>query len=164
MGGTKKRHGSILNLTAAEQSRVLARWPATAINRLQSYNFQDRYVRHADYDVRIDPNVSPAQDAQFRLVPGLVGSGTVSFESVNYPGHYLRHYGFDFRLDANDGTATFAADATFRQVAGLANSSWTSFQSYSHPDRYIRHYAYVLRLDPITDAQSRADATFRVTS
>ncbi|MBQ0978634.1 glycoside hydrolase family 43 protein, partial [Micromonospora sp. M61] len=30
MGGTKKRHGSILNLTAAEQTRVLARWPATA--------------------------------------------------------------------------------------------------------------------------------------
>ncbi|MBQ1009492.1 AbfB domain-containing protein, partial [Micromonospora sp. M51] len=76
----------------------------------------------------------------------------------------LRHYGFDFRLEANDGSAAFAADATFRQVAGLANSSWTSFQSYSHPDRYLRHYAYLLRLDPVTDAQSRADATFRVTS
>ncbi|MEU5674294.1 AbfB domain-containing protein, partial [Micromonospora sp. NPDC047753] len=87
-----------------------------------------------------------------------------SIQSVNYPGHYLRHYGYDFRLEANDGTATFAADATFRQVAGLANSSWTSFQSYSHPDRYLRHYAYLLRLDPVPDAQSRADATFRVTS
>ncbi|MEU8327676.1 glycoside hydrolase family 43 protein [Micromonospora sp. NPDC048839] len=164
MGGTKKRHGTILNLTAAEQNRVLARWPVTAVNRIQSYNFQDRYVRHYDYDVRIDPNVSPAQDGQWRVVPGLAGSGTVSIQSVNYPGYYLRHYGFDFRLEANDGTATFAADATFRQVAGLANSSWTSFQSYSHPDRYLRHYSYLLRLDPVTDAQSRADATFRVTS
>lgn len=98
------------------------------------------------------------------MVPGLVGSGTVSIQSVNFPGHYLRHYGFDFRLEANDGTATFAADATFRQVAGLANSSWTSLQSYSHPDRYIRHYNYLLRLDPIPDAQSRADATFRMTN
>ena len=61
MGGTKKRHGWILNLTAAEQTRVLARWPATSVNRLQSYNFQDRYVRHANFDVRIDPNVSPAR-------------------------------------------------------------------------------------------------------
>lgn len=166
MGGTRKRHGSVLNLTAAEQSRVLGRWGAnTPVNRIQSYNYQDRYVRHVNYDVRIDTNVSPAQDAQFRIVPGLASSsGHVSFESVNFPGYYLRHYGFDFRLEANDGTAVFAADATFRQVAGLANSTWTSFQSYSHPDRYLRHSDYLLRLDPITDAQGRSDATFRITT
>ncbi|WP_020524921.1 glycoside hydrolase family 43 protein [Catelliglobosispora koreensis] len=164
MGTNRKRHGSILNLTAAEESRVLAKWGTTTpVNRLQSYNYQDRFVRHANYDVRIDANVSPAQDAQFRLVPGLAGGqGYVSFQSVNYPGYYLRHYGFDFVLAANDGTATFAADATFRQVSGLANSSWASFQSYNYPDRYIRHYAYLLRLDPISDAQGRSDATFRV--
>ncbi|MET9508777.1 glycoside hydrolase family 43 protein [Streptomyces flavidovirens] len=164
MGGTKKRHGSILNLTAAEESRVLARWPNTAINRLQSYNHQDRYVRHSNFEVRIDPNVSPAQDAQFRLRPGLAGSGTVSFESVNFPGHFLRHSDFDFRLAYNDGTTAFAEDATFRRVAGLADSTWSSFQSYSHPDRYIRHYAFQLRLDQITTATGRSDATFRVTS
>jgi hypothetical protein len=166
MGANRKRHGSILNLTAAEESRVLARWGTSApANRIQSYNFPDRYVRHVNLDVRIDANVNPAQDAQFRLVPGLANSsGHVSFESVNYPGYYLRHYGFDFVLAPNDGTATFAADATFRQVAGLANSGWTSFQSYNYPDRHIRHYGYLLRLDPITDATGRNDATFRVTS
>ncbi|MFI6013403.1 glycoside hydrolase family 43 protein [Streptomyces sp. NPDC051243] len=164
MGGTKKRHGSILNLTAAEESRLQARWPATAANRLQSYNYQDRYVRHADFDVRIDPNVSPAEDARFRLRPGLAGSGTVSFESVNFPGHFLRHVGFDFQLAYDDGTTAFAEDATFRRVAGLADSGWSSFQSYNHPDRYLRHYGFRLRLDPITTATGRADATFRVTS
>ncbi|MGW1029017.1 glycoside hydrolase family 43 protein [Streptomyces sp. NPDC002577] len=164
MGGTKKRHGSILNLTAAEESRVLSRWPNTAINRLQSYNYQDRYVRHTNFDVRIDPNVSPAEDAQFRLRAGLAGSGTVSFESVNFPGYFLRHSGFDFQLAYNDGTTQFAEDATFRQVAGLADSGWSSFQSYNYPDRYIRHYAYQLRLDPITTALGRSDATFRVTT
>ncbi|MDQ2585019.1 glycoside hydrolase family 43 protein [Saccharothrix yanglingensis] len=165
LGGTRKRHGSILNLTAAEEGRVLARWGATTpVNRIQSYTHQDRYVRHSNFDVRIDPNVSPVQDSQFRVVPGLAGSGTVSFQSVNHPGHYLRHYGFDFVLAADDGTATFRGDATFRQVAGLASASWASFQSYNHPDRYIRHYSYQLRLDPITDAVGRADATFRVTS
>ncbi|MFC0527751.1 glycoside hydrolase family 43 protein [Phytohabitans kaempferiae] len=166
MGGNRKRHGSILNLTAAEETRVLGRWGSTIpVNRIQSYNYQDRYVRHSNFDVRIDPNVSPAQDAQFRLVPGLAAaSGTVSIESVNFPGYYLRHYGFDFQLAANDGTSTFAGDATFRQVAGLANSSWTSFQSYNYPDRHIRHYGYVLRLDVVSDTQSRGDATFRVTT
>ncbi|GHE29227.1 glycoside hydrolase family 43 protein [Streptomyces capitiformicae] len=163
MGGTKKRQGSILTLTAAEESRVLARWPSTPVNRLQSYNFQDRYVRHANFDVRIDQNIT-GPDAQFRLRPGLAGSGTVSFESVNFPGYFLRHSNYDFQLVRNDGTTQFAADATFRQVAGLADSSWSSFQSYNHPDRYIRHYAYALRLDPITTTTARGDATFRVTS
>ncbi|GIJ68403.1 glycoside hydrolase family 43 protein [Virgisporangium ochraceum] len=166
MGGTRKRHGSILNLTAAEESRVLGRWGTNApVNRIQSYNFQDRYVRHANLDVRIDPNVSPAQDAQFRVRPGLAGaSGTVSFESVNYPGYYLRHYNYDLVLAPNDGSTTFAADATFRAVAGLANSSWTSYQSYNYPDRYLRHYSYLLRIDPVTTTQERADATFRLTT
>ncbi|GHK02206.1 hypothetical protein SY2F82_40030 [Streptomyces sp. Y2F8-2] len=164
MGGTKKRHGWIMNLTAAEESRVLARWPNTAVNRLQSYNFQDRYVRHTDFDVRIDPNVSPVEDSRFRLRTGLTGSGTVSFESVNYPGYFLRHSNYDFQLVHNDGTAQFAADATFRQVAGLADPTWSSFQSYNYPDRYIRHYAYELRLDPITTTTARSDATFRVTN
>jgi hypothetical protein len=166
MGANRKRHGSILNLTAAEESRVLARWGSTApLNRIQSFNLQDRYVRHANFDVRVDPNVSPVQDSQFRLVPGLAnGSGYVSFESANFPGYFLRHYGFDFVLAANDGTATFRADATFRQVAGLANAGWVSFQSFNFTDRYIRHTNSLLRLDPITTAQGRSDATFRVTT
>jgi hypothetical protein len=164
MGGTKKRHGSILNLTAAEESRVQARWANTAASRLQSYNFQERYVRHTNMDVRIDPDVSPADDSRFRLRPGLAGTGTVSFESVNFPGYFLRHSGFDLQLADDDGTSQFAADATFRQVAGLADSSWSSFQSYNFPDRYIRHYAYELRLDPITTTTARSDATFRVTN
>ncbi|MEU9322500.1 glycoside hydrolase family 43 protein [Streptomyces canus] len=164
MGGTKKRHGWIMNLTAAEESRVLARWPNTTPNRLQSYNFQDRYVRHTNFDMRIDQKVSTSEDSQFRMRTGLAGTGTVSFESVNFPGYFLRHSAFDFQLAYNDGTTQFAADATFRQVAGLADSSWSSFQSYNHPDRYIRHYAYYLKLDPITTATARSDATFRVTN
>ncbi|MFE7763826.1 glycoside hydrolase family 43 protein [Streptomyces sp. NPDC057438] len=164
MGGTKKRHGWILNLTAAEESRVLARWPNTPAQRLQSFNFQDRYVRQTDFDVRIDPDVSPADDAQFRMRPGLAGTGTVSFESVRFPGYFLRHANYDFRLVRYDGTAQFAADATFRKVAGLADPTWSSFQSYNHPDRYLRHYAYQLRLDPISTATGRSDATFRLTN
>lgn len=138
MGALKKRHGSILNLTAAEESRVLARW--------------------SDIPAKRRP------DAQFRLRPGLAGTGTVSFESVNYRGYFLRHTGYDFQLVRDDGTAQFAADATFRQVAGLADAARSSFQSYNHPDRYIRHYAYQLRLDPITTETGRGDATFRVTN
>jgi DUF1680 family protein len=140
--------------------------PTPGANRLQSYNFTDRYVRHVEYDVRIDPNVSPAQDAQWRLVPGLSNSasGYVSFESVNFPGYYLRHADYDFSLAQNDGSTQFAADATFRRVAGLADSAAASFQSVNFADRYIRHSNYLLRLDPISTNTDRADATFRVVS
>ncbi|MFF7161259.1 glycoside hydrolase family 43 protein [Streptomyces sp. NPDC008086] len=163
MGGTKKRHGSILNLTAAEDARIQTRWANVPAKRLQSFNFQDRYVRHSNFDVRIDQNVTD-DDAKFRPRPGLVGSGTISFESVNFPGYYLRSDGSDFQLVHNDGTTQFAEDATFRQVAGLADSAWSSFQSYNHPDRYIRHYAFQLKLETITTATGRSDATFRLTS
>jgi hypothetical protein len=139
---------------------------AVTVQRLQAYNSQDRYVRHSNYAVRIDPNVSPALDAQFRVVAGLAnsGSGYVSFESVNFPGYYLRHNNYVLRLEPNNGSATFREDATFRQVAGLANPSWSSFQSYNFPDRYLRHSNSVLRIDPISDDTGRADATFRRTS
>ncbi|MEV5495401.1 AbfB domain-containing protein [Nonomuraea fuscirosea] len=139
--------------------------PSIAASRLQSYNFPDRYVRHADYDVRIDPDVSPAADAQWRVVPGLAdtGSAYVSFEAANFPGYYLRHWNYDLVLARNDGSATFRADATFRRVAGLADASATSFQSYNFPDRHLRHADYLLRIDPISTTTDRADATFRIT-
>jgi GH43 family beta-xylosidase len=137
---------------------------AVPVRRLQSYNFQDRYVRHADFSVRIDPNVSPALDGRFRVVAGLAnsGSGYVSFESENYPGHYLRHDNYVLRLAPHDGSSTFRSDATFRQVAGLAGSGWSSFQSYNFPDRYVRHSGYTLRIDTIGTDAARQDATFRL--
>ncbi|WP_239163317.1 family 43 glycosylhydrolase [Paractinoplanes rishiriensis] len=140
--------------------------PAITVNRIQSYNFADRFVRHINMDARIDANVSPLEDSQWRIVGGLASSadGNVSFESVNFPGNYLRHVNYDFVLAPNDNTATFRNDATFKRVAGLADASAVSFQSYNFPDRYIRHANYVLRIDAITNATGRADATFRLTS
>lgn len=164
LGSNLKRHGYILNLTSAEETRVLSRFQNPVFNRLQSYNYQDRYVRHYSMDVRIDPGVSPVADSQFRLVPGLASSSAVSFESVNFPGHFLRHANNDFVLAPRESGGTFNADATFNRVAGLADSSWNSFSSYNFPTRYIRHYGYTLRLDPIGTATERADATFRVTT
>ncbi|NRR29499.1 AbfB domain-containing protein [Oxalobacteraceae bacterium] len=166
LGSSLKRHGSVLNLTAAEYSRVSTQWgTAVGVSRLQSYNYADRYVRHSNFDVRIDAGVSPLDDSTFRIVKGLASNdGYVSFASVNYPGYYLRHVNYDFVLAPYDGTPQFAADATFKKVAGLADASAASFQSYSVPTRYIRHYKYLLGLDPISTATERGDATFRITN
>ncbi|MGJ7501305.1 glycoside hydrolase family 43 protein [Variovorax sp. ZT5P49] len=167
LGADRKRHGGILNLSAVEMSRLNAQWGgSTPINRLQSSNFPDRYVRHADLTtVRIDPNVSPLDDSKFRMVKGLANNADyVSFASVNLPGYYLRHKNFVFELAPYDGSPQFAADATFKQETGLADAGASSFQAYSQPGYYIRHYAYQLRLDPISNQTGRADATFRVTN
>ncbi len=165
MGTDLKRHGEIINITTEQYNALLAKWPNVAANRLQSYNYPTRYVRHYNFHIRIDENVSPLADSQFKLVPGLAGSGGyISFQSVNFPNYYLRHSDFEFSLAANDGTVQFAADATFMKAAGLADSACTSFQSYNFPTRYIRHSKFLLRLDPVSTTTDLQDATFKITN
>ncbi|WEH16607.1 AbfB domain-containing protein [Streptomyces sp. VNUA24] len=157
------KHCGIHPITSTEYTNLLAKWGAPAWNRLKSYNFPSRYVRHSNYVGRIDEYpFDPFTDSQWKLVPGLADSSGVSFQSVSHPTRYLRHYDYALRLDVNDGTPAFAADATFTRVAGLADSTWSSFRSYNFPTRYLRHSNYVLRIDPVSTATERADATFRV--
>nr|3KMV_A Chain A, Alpha-L-arabinofuranosidase B [Acetivibrio thermocellus ATCC 27405]3KMV_B Chain B, Alpha-L-arabinofuranosidase B [Acetivibrio thermocellus ATCC 27405]3KMV_C Chain C, Alpha-L-arabinofuranosidase B [Acetivibrio thermocellus ATCC 27405]3KMV_D Chain D, Alpha-L-arabinofuranosidase B [Acetivibrio thermocellus ATCC 27405]3KMV_E Chain E, Alpha-L-arabinofuranosidase B [Acetivibrio thermocellus ATCC 27405]3KMV_F Chain F, Alpha-L-arabinofuranosidase B [Acetivibrio thermocellus ATCC 27405]3KM len=134
--------------------------------KFQSYNYPNMYIRHANFDARIDENVTPEMDSQWELVPGLAnsGDGYVSIQSVNYPGYYLRHSNYDLSLEKNDGTSLFAESATFKIVPGLADPSYISFQSYNFPTRYIRHYNYLLRLDEIVTELDRQDATFKIIS
>ncbi|MFC9424257.1 glycoside hydrolase family 43 protein [Streptomyces sp. NPDC056987] len=157
------KHCGIATITATEYANLLSRWGAPAWNRLKSYNFPARYIRHANNVGRIDPYpFDPYADSQWKLVPGLADGSAVSFQSVNYPTRYLRHYNYQLRLDADDGTSTFAGDATFHRTAGLADAGWSSFRSYNNPTRYIRHADYVLRIDPVSTTTERQDATFRV--
>ncbi|WP_128431108.1 glycoside hydrolase family 43 protein [Streptomyces cyaneus] len=157
------KHCGIQPITSTVYDNLVARWGAPAWNRLKSYNFPARYVRHSGFAGRIDEYpFDPYPDSQWKLVPGLADSSGVSFQSVNYPTRYLRHYNYALRLDENDGTSTFAGDATFYRTAGLADSSWASFRSYNNPTRYIRHSNYALRIDPISTATERQDATFYV--
>lgn len=160
------KHATIQPISATEMSNLIARWGAPAWNRLKSYNFPARYVRHQNNVARIDTYpFDPSPDEQWRIVPGLADANGVSFQSVNFPSMYLRHSNFALVLATSDNTATFRADATFTRVAGFADASWTSFRSFNFPDRYIRHSNFVLRIDPITASSSttdKQDATFRV--
>ncbi|MFE9067225.1 glycoside hydrolase family 43 protein [Streptomyces violaceusniger] len=157
------KHCGITTITTAEYNNLIATWGSPVWNRLKSYNYPARYIRHSGYVGRIDAYPFDLYtDSLWKLVPGLADSSGVSFQSVNNPTRHLRHYDYQLRLDVNDGTSTFAADATFYRTAGLADSTWTSFRSYNNPTRYIRHSNYVLRIDPISTATEQQDATFRV--
>ncbi|KOU61076.1 alpha-L-arabinofuranosidase [Streptomyces sp. MMG1533] len=157
------KHCGIQPITSAQYDNLVAKWGAPAWNRLKSYNYPARYVRHSSYVGRIDEYpFDPYTDSQWKLVPGLADSSGVSFQSVSHPTRYLRHYSYNLRLDVNDGTSSFAADATFYRTAGLADASWSSFRSYNNPTRYIRHSNFVLRIDPISTSTEQQDATFSV--
>lgn len=135
--------------------------------KLQSYSFLDRYIRHYNYDARIDPlevlNISNF-DARWQMVPGLANSGEdyVSFQAVNKPGYYLRHSNYDLALVKNDGTNVFKADATFKKVPGLADSSWSSFQSYNFPNLYVKQKDYLLKLEQVSTETDKQNATFKL--
>ncbi|GIM91622.1 glycoside hydrolase family 43 protein [Paractinoplanes toevensis] len=156
------KHLGITPITASELSNLLATG-TPAWNRVKSYNYPGRYIRHYSNVGRIDEYpFDQWQDQQWKLVPGLADGAGVSFQSVNYPTMYLRHYSYAIQLAASDGSTAFKGDATFYRVAGLADSSWTSFRSYNYPDRYLRHSNYVLRIDPISTTAEKQDATFKV--
>ncbi len=160
------KHPGLTPITATEMSNLVTRWGSPTWNRIKSYNFPDRYVRHAGNIARIDTYpFDPYQDQMWKIMPGLADSAGVSFQSVNFPNMYLRHENHALVLGTNDGTSLFKGDATFHRVAGFADSAWSSFRSHNVPDRYIRHAGYVLRIDPVSASSSstaKQDATFRI--
>lgn len=115
--------------------------------RLMSYDTPGNAVRHWGYRVRLEANVTPLADSQFRLVTGLTGAGTVSLESTNFPGHYLRHRNYEAWVDRNDGTSLFRSDASFFRRAGLAGSGTISLESVNFPGYYLRHRSGLLWLE-----------------
>ncbi|SCX87566.1 Glycosyl hydrolases family 43 [Paenibacillus polysaccharolyticus] len=131
------------------------------IRKLESFNVPGSFIRHYNYQARIDASVSPAEDAQFRIVPGLANAMGISFEAMNYPGYFLRNNNGNVVLVKNDGTAAFRNDATFKRVNGLANANWSSYSLFNNPNLYLRHYDQVLRLQPVVTALDKSDATFR---
>ncbi|MFF6787106.1 family 43 glycosylhydrolase [Streptomyces sp. NPDC012510] len=130
--------------------------------RFRSYNFPDRYIRQVSFRGRIDADMTNLAESQFRMVPGLAGSGTVSLESTSNPGYYLRNRDYEIWLDKSDGTTGFKNGASFTRRAGQADPAAVSFESVSTPGRYLRHYSDALHAQPLSTATDRADATFHL--
>ncbi|WP_258105292.1 AbfB domain-containing protein [Marinoscillum sp. MHG1-6] len=127
----------------------------------ESYNFPNHFIRHLNSSVRIDQNVSPADDKQWTMVPGLADPNGVSFESVNNPGTYLRHFNYVLTRGTVSNSLE-EADATFYIRQGLADAAWTSFESYNFPGYYMRHSNFVLRIDQVSNQTEFQDATFQM--
>ncbi|MEU6720098.1 family 43 glycosylhydrolase [Nonomuraea sp. NPDC046802] len=124
--------------------------------RLTSYDTPGQAVRHWDFRARLEADVTPLADSQFRLVTGLSGAGTVSLESTNFPGYYLRHRNFEAWVEKRDGTALFDADASFTRRTGLAGAGTVSLESANFSGYFVRH-----RGGQVWVEQNDGSATFR---
>ena len=68
----------------------------------QSVNYPTRYLRHANYALRLDANdgtATFAADATFYRTAGLADAAWTSFRSYNYPARYIRHANYVLRID-----------------------------------------------------------------
>jgi hypothetical protein len=116
----------------------------------RSSNFPDRYIRHRNFLVYLEPisDELGRKDASFKPVPGLAHSRCTSFESINFPGHFLRHENFRLKLSRRTNETLFRKDATFCLVTGLyENDNTWSFGSFNFPRYYIRHKNFELLLE-----------------
>jgi lysophospholipase L1-like esterase len=130
-----------------------------APSRFES-SLQGCFVRHQDGRGKISNFLSPAEDAEFWVVPGLANTSALSLESVNFPGFYLRHRNGEIWMDRYENTTVFKADATWWKRAGLADTTRMSLEAYNFPGSYMRHRNALLYSEPISTSLDRSDATF----
>ena len=133
------------------------------VSRFRSYSYETGYLRHSDVYARVDVNVSPIEDAEFWLVPGLADPSAVSIRSINLPGYFLRHENNTIVFAPSDGSEAFAESATWWLREGLADADWISFEAYNQAGFYISQRFGVMALvennATMTDTM-REDATF----
>ncbi|HEX5682415.1 MAG TPA: carbohydrate-binding protein [Ideonella sp.] len=122
-----------------------------------------KVIRHQNSRGRIDKaaNVTPYQDGNWKLVPGLAGAG-VSFQSQNFPERYLHQRNGELWLDTNDGSQGFKETATFYKRNGLSNASASSFEAYNLPGHYIRQKDALLFVKKAGTNTAKKAATFKM--
>lgn len=161
LGDSRKRHGGILPITRREYDSLRAKWPSQGAVRLSPLASPGQFVRHADFRVRLDAHVNPADDGRWRLAPGLAGGAdTVSFRSLNFADRYLVRTPAGFGIEPDDGRQDYATRATFRRLPGLADAAGTSFALLDDQTRYLSFQNGTLVTDRAETEDDRRRATF----
>ena len=157
----KFRHGFVLPLSADEYKAVTARWPGNSVVSLSPLGQPERTVRHGRFQLRLDENVTPAEDGRWILVSGLDGgSDTISFRSVNFPERYINPAAEGINVLPNDGTPAFAEQTSFVRVPGLASKEGVSFRLKANPDHYLKAGPSGVTVGPVSTSADRQSATF----
>ena len=101
----------------------------------------------------------------FRLVAGLWGDNTVSFESTTSPGHYLRARGDRMWVEqraavSGSDSETYGRECSFNPWDGRFFAGYTSFEAADRPDQWIRQRDRQLLLESVQSYQDNNDASF----
>jgi GH43 family beta-xylosidase len=137
-------------------------FPEIIISRFKSFGI-DSYLRHINFNLKVDFISADSVDTQFTLHPGLADPNAISIEAVKFPGYFIRHKNNAVVLSADDGSEDFRAEATWWRRPGLADENALSFEAFNKPNHYIGKRFGVTALmeltDTLTDLESE-DATF----
>jgi hypothetical protein len=134
---------------------------ATTVRRLRLSTTTNQYLRHAGFRAYIATDPFPAQDSEFRLVPGLSGSTGVSLESINFAGRYLRvRTNGEIWIETSDGTTAFNDSASFRRVTGLSNAAMFSYQMWTDSTRYLSNVSGAVNAITVSGTTAQENATF----
>jgi hypothetical protein len=101
----------------------------------------------------------------FRMVPGLWGENTVSFESSTVPGHFLRARGEKMWVEEVDlqGQEATRKECSFNAWDDRFFAGYTSFESVSRSEEWIRQKDRELVMETVTGYQDTNDASFLIT-
>jgi non-reducing end alpha-L-arabinofuranosidase len=96
----------------------------------QSANVPGDYLRHADFELYLEPNDGSHQfalDATFCVEPANNGnSSDYSFQSVDYPSDFIRHYDYVVYLASDDGSYAWDTTRLWTQdTSFLAATPWS---------------------------------------
>lgn len=97
----------------------------------------------------------------FRMIQGLWGEETVSFESSTHPGYYLRGQGGSMWVEKGDlNSEEFRRECSFNARDGRFFAGYTSFEAADRPDQWIRQEDRQLKLGVVQSYQDNNDASF----
>ena len=121
------------------------------IVRLSPANARSTFVRHHEFEMRVDGDVRELADSQFRFVPGFLGEPSEAIQSVNSPDRYVQVIGKALHLTAYEDTAPYAASTSFIREPAQTNKSAVSLRLADRPTTYLRHDKGRLTVGPGDD-------------
>ena len=128
--------------------------------QLRLHSAPELSVRQSAFRARLDANVTPKADSEFRVMPGLAEGPTISLESANIPHHYLRDLNGEAWVKDAESNEAYRSAASFFQRPGLSGAG-VSFEAVGQPaGRYLRKGADNLLSVGTVTAADKADATF----
>ncbi|MDR7304135.1 family 43 glycosylhydrolase [Haloactinomyces albus] len=107
--------------------------------RLSPMDAPRAYVRHHEYDLRVDGDVRQLADTQFRFTPGFLGPDRIALQSVDFPDRYIRVRGNSLHIAPYEDSDDYGSTTGFIRTRGLADHRGISLRLSSDPDTYIVH-------------------------